>query len=136
MKIYDRIVDGTCFWISTIKFSAHSFRVILSISPIFVKVSRIELEPYGYGGTAMKKKFDLTDIKTGKCIGRFFVGELYTDNSIYIHGSDGGATPVSVSDTKEEAVEYYNGRIQDQLDKLTSFYETKQKYLTKKFVKI
>ena len=133
MKIYDRIVDGACFWISSIKFSAHSFRVILSISPIFVKVSRIELEPYGYRETAMKKKFDLTDIKTGKCIGRFFVGELYTDNSIY---RDWGSEVIPVFDTKEEAVEYYNGRIQDQLDKLTSFYETKQKYLTKKFVKI
>ena len=131
MKIYDRIIDGACFWISSIGFSAHSFRVILSISPIFVKVSGTKLEPYGYGGTSMKKRFDLTDIKTGKCIGRFFVGELYTDNFIY-----GRSGTISVSDTKEEAIEYYNGRIQDQLDKLTSFYETKQKYLTKKFVKI
>lgn len=132
MKIYDRIVDGACFWISTIEFSSHSFRVTLSISPIFVKVSRIELGPYEYGGTEMRKYFDLTNIKTGKFIGRFYVRERYTNNFIIhlIHKL------IPVFDTKEEAIEYYNGQIQDQLDKLTSFYETKQKYLTKKFVKI
>ena len=131
MKIYDRIVDGTCFWISNIVFSAHSFRVTLSINPTLVKVSGIGLEePNGYGET--EKRFDLTDIKTGKCIGRFSVEGYYNDNCIY--SRSGGF--ISIFDTKEEATEYYNGLIQDQLDKLTSFYETKQKYLTKKFVKI
>ena len=132
MKIYDRIVDSTCFWISNIVFSAHSFRVTLSINPTFVKVSGIGLEePNGYGET--EKRFDLTDIKTGKCIGRFSV-KHYNDNSNCIYSRSGGFIPVF--DTKEEAIEYYNGLIQDQLDKLTSFYETKRKYLTKKFVKI
>ena len=134
MKIYDRIVDGACFWISNIKFSAHSFQITLSINPTFVKVSGIELEPceYGYRETETKK-FDLTDIKTGKCIGRFSVRGNY-NNCIYRSG--GIPVFIPVFDTKEEAIEYYNGQIQNQLDKLTSFYETKQKYLTKKFVKI
>ena len=134
MKIYDRIVDGACFWISNIKFSAHSFRVTLSINPTLVKVSGIgPEEPYRFGGT--EKKFDLTDIKTGKCIGRFSVRGDYNDNCIY-RRSGGIPVFIPVFDTKEEATEYYNGQIQNQLDKLTSFYETTQKYLTKKFVKI
>lgn len=111
--------DGLVCWYGTIMFSANSFKVIKLDKPVEVeiKISRIS----GAGDVIW---FDLKNKSNSSFIAHKYYRKSYGPSYIF----------PDLFESKKECVEELNATIRNQMDKLQSFYETKQQYLKNKLL--
>ena len=112
-------------WISYIEFSRNTSRITKQVIPQKVRIIiRKDLyKNYCYMVIAC-------DINSGRSIYCCSVESAYnTENLEFIRVN-------VLFENKEEAIEYWNSGVQNQVDKVTKFYEDKIDYLNKKFKKL
>ena len=113
------IKEGDTVWLAQLAFSRKTFRCVLNTPPTKCYVCK-------HTGV-MTTSLYLIDYED-----RF--ADPMTTNAIYIIGEYNNCFPELYS-TEEEAVEEYNKRIMNEMDRLESMYEKAKKSLDKKLVK-
>ena len=114
--------DGKKFWYFELEFSNKTYRLTKKRSPIEV-IFRAEV-------------MDFVKAPSGSCLGRLCevdlkTGREYSVRSVYKSYGASNDELCYIYPDEESSISDWNMMVQDQLDKLQNFYETKMKYLGK-----
>lgn len=119
---FEDLEDGKKFWYFELEFSNKTYRLTKKRSPIEV-IFRAEVMDFvkAPSGSRLGQLYEV-DLKTGR---------EYSVRSVYKSYGASNDELCYIYPDEESSVSDWNMMVQDQLDNLQNFYETKMKYLGK-----